>query len=86
MIEKKLYAGEYHSRKEFVDDVNLMCNNCKKFNGIRPDNIYTNAAYEMQDFVKNHIFLSDRAGSEQNNFDDIKVENNKKRAKKDSVK
>merc|ERR1712176_988284 len=45
-IEDKIKAKKYKKPSEFVDDINLMFNNCRLYNG--PDSEYTETADELE--------------------------------------
>ncbi|CAG8599519.1 1054_t:CDS:10, partial [Diversispora eburnea] len=49
-MEKKNSAGEYNSINDFMNDIKLMVENCKIYNGV--DSPYTSCAYEVLDKAK----------------------------------
>ena len=48
-MERKLFAGAYGSPKELVMDLQLIYNNCHKYN--KEDSIYVRAAKEMERYM-----------------------------------
>ena len=56
MNPDKIASELYSSPAEFVDDVLLMLNNCRLYNG--PDSEYTETADELEDLFKDKMKMS----------------------------
>lgn len=52
-ISKKVTAHKYHSRAEFVGDIQLIANNCEQYNG--PESTFTKQAKFLVDFARNAL-------------------------------
>lgn len=49
-VEKKISSHKYHSRTEFLSDIQLISHNCEKFNGV--ESTFTKQAKVLVDFTK----------------------------------
>lgn len=51
--EERLHQGHYHTPKGLVDDLKLMFNNCRKFNG--ETTVYCKCAFKLEKYMKKLI-------------------------------
>ena len=63
-VTKKVSAHKYHSRSDFLTDIQLIANNCEKFNGI--DASFTKQAKILVDFTKQALDGLDISHLEEN--------------------